>query len=186
MNNGILSDHEISALCKRNNPMIDPFVPLQEGKPSYGLGSFGYDLRLGNKFLVPLSGINAVLDPIAFPAQHFREIEANEILEIAAGSQVLAESIEWFNIPDNVCAVCWGKSSYARCGLLVNVTPLEPGWKGKLTLELANLSPLPIRLHIHQGITQVVFFQGRRPLRTYAEKETGATYQDQQGVTLPR
>lgn len=186
MNNGILSDREIVALCKRNNPMIDPFVPFQEGKPSYGLGSFGYDLRLGNKFLVPLGGINAVLDPIAFPAQHFREIEADETLEIAAGSQVLAESVEWFNIPDNVCAVCWGKSSYARCGLLVNVTPLEPGWKGKLTLELANLSPLPIRLHIHQGITQVVFFQGRRPLRTYAEKETGGTYQNQQGVTLPQ
>ena len=94
--------------------------------------------------------------------------------------------MERFHIPDDVAGVCWGKSSYARCGLLVNVTPLEPGWKGVLTIELANLSPLPIRLHIGQGIAQVVFFRGNRPLRTYAEKEAGGVYQNQPGVTLPQ
>ena len=182
---GILNDREIEALCTEGG-MIWPFVPKQAGKPSYGLGSFGYDLRLGSKFLVPIGGINAVLDPIAFPRGHFREIEATDTLEVAPGSQVLAESVEKFHIPDDVAGVCWGKSSYARCGLLVNVTPLEPGWKGVLTIELANLSPLPIRLHIGQGIAQVVFFRGNRPLRTYAEKEAGGIYQDQPGVTLPK
>lgn len=182
---GILNDREIKTLCEEGE-MISPFVPVQAGKPSYGLGSFGYDMRLGCKFLVPIGGINAVLDPIAFPRGHFREIQATDTLEIAPGSQVLAESVERFHIPDNVAGVCWGKSSYARCGLLVNVTPLEPGWKGVLTLELANLSPLPIRLHVGQGIAQVVFFHGNRPLRTYAEKEAGGIYQDQPGVTLPK
>ena len=182
---GILNDREIRALCEKER-MISPFVPEQAGKPSYGLGSFGYDMRLGSKFRVPIGGINAVLDPIDFPRGHFREMEAMHTLEIAPGSQVLAESVETFHIPDDIAGVCWGKSSYARCGLLVNVTPLEPGWKGVLTLELANLSPLPIRLHIGQGIAQVVFFRGGRPKRTYAEKEAGGIYQDQLGVTLPR
>ncbi len=181
----ILSDREIRELCERVPPMIDPFVSRQEGKPSYGLGSFGYDIRLGRKFLVPLGGVNAVLDPLNFPRELFREIEVKDVFELAPHSQVLAESIEWFNMPEDVMGVCWGKSSYARCGLLVNVTPLECSWRGKLTIELANLSPLPIRLHIGQGIAQVVFFRGQRPLRTYVEKEAGGIYQDQRGVTPP-
>jgi len=186
MSHGILSDRQIKALCAGDRPMLDPFVPRQEGKPSYGLGSCGYDLRLGSRFLVPLGGMNTVLDPIDFPESHFRTLEVNGTFELSPNSQVLAESVEWFNMPDDVCAVCWGKSSYARCGLLVNVTPLEPGWRGILTIELANVSPLPIRLHVGQGIAQVVFFHGERPERTYAEKEAGGGYQDQQGVTLPR
>ncbi len=185
MSYSILSDQEIAALCRSNPPMLDPFVETQEGKPSWGLGSFGYDLRLGRKFLVPLGGVNAVLDPVNFPRGHFREVEAEDIFELAPNSQVLAESVETFHMPNDVVGVAWGKSSYARCGLLVNVTPLEPGWIGRLTLELANLSPLPIRMHIGQGIAQVVFFRGRRPGRTYAEKESGGGYQDQPGVTLP-
>jgi len=183
---GILSDREIRALCEAEAPMLSPFVSTQQGKPSYGLGSFGYDLRLGTRFLVPLGGVNAVLDPIDFPQGHFRRIEVTGSLELSPNSQVLAESVEHFAMPDDVCGVCWGKSSYARCGLLVNVTPLEPGWRGVLTIELANVSPLPIRLHIGQGIAQVVFFRGRRPDRTYGEKEAGGGYQDQAGVTLPR
>jgi dCTP deaminase len=186
MTYGILSDEEIAALCEGSRPMLSPFVPRQEGKPSYGLGSFGYDLRLGPKILVPLGGINAVLDPLQFPDGHFRTIDVAKAFELAPNSQVLAESVERFQMPDDVCGVCWGKSSYARCGLLVNVTPLEPGWRGVLTIELANVSPLPIRLHVGQGIAQVVFFRGKRPRRTYAEKESGGGYQDQAGVTLPR
>lgn len=182
----ILSDREIRELCEREPPMIEPFVPRQEGRPSYGLGSFGYDIRLGRRFLVPLGGVNAVLDPLNFPRELFREIEAEGVFELAPHSQVLAESVERFVMPEDVMGVCWGKSSYARCGLLVNVTPLEPQWRGRLTIELANLSPLPIRLHIGQGIAQVVFFRGRRPRRTYAEKEAGGSYQDQPGVTPPR
>jgi len=183
---GILSDRGIRSLCIADSPMIEPFVPRQAGKPSYGLGSFGYDIRLGRRFLVPLGGVNAVLDPVVFPENHFRTIESDATFELSPNSQVLAESVERFRMPDDVCAVCWGKSSYARCGLLVNVTPLEPGWRGVLTIELANVSPLPIRLHIGQGIAQVVFFRGERPDRTYGEKEAGGVYQDQDGVTLPR
>ncbi len=185
MSYSILSDQEIAALCRTTPPMLNPFVDRQEGKPSWGLGSFGYDLRLGGRFLVPLGGVNAVLDPVDFPRAHFREVEEEHIFELAPNSQVLAESVESFHIPDDIMGVCWGKSSYARCGLLCNVTPLEPMWRGRLTLELANLSPLPIRLHVGQGIAQVVFFRGARPGRTYEEKEAGGGYQDQPGVTLP-
>lgn len=186
MGHGVLSDREIATLCTGETPMLSPFVPRQEGKPSYGLGSYGYDLRLGRRLLVPLGGLNVVLDPVTFPTNHFRAVEVEGTFELAPNAQVLAESVEWFRMPDDVCGVCWGKSSYARCGLLVNVTPLEPGWRGILTIELANVSPLPIRLHIGQGIAQVVFFRGERPNRTYAEKEAGGGYQDQPGVTLPR
>jgi len=186
MPGGILSDHEIRELCSGAEPMLSPFVSTQQGKPSYGLGSFGYDLQLGSRFLVPLGGVNAVLDPIDFPESHFRQIEVQGSLELSPNSQILAESVERFAMPDDVCGVCWGKSSYARCGLLVNVTPLEPGWRGILTIELANVSPLPIRLHVGQGIAQVVFFRGMRPERTYSEKESGGGYQDQTGVTLPK
>jgi len=185
-NRGILSDIEIAALCQGERPMIEPFIPYQTGKPSCGLGSYGYDIRLGKKFLVPLGGVNAVLDLLNFPHQHFREVVADDVFELAPHSMVLAESVEWFNMPDDVFGVCWGKSSYARCGLLVNVTPLEAAWTGRLTIELNNLSPLPIRLHVGQGIAQITFFRGRRPRRTYAEKEAGGIYQNQQGVTLPR
>ena len=190
LHGGILNDAEIKALCEPKEypaaPMIHPFIAQQDGHPSYGLGSFGYDIRLGNKFLVPIGGVNAVLDPVNFPRDHFREIEADGVLEIAPGSQVLAESVEMFQMPEDVFGVCYGKSTYARCGLLVNVTPLEPGWTGTLTLELANLSPLPIRLHVGQGIAQIFFFKGERPERTYTEKEAGGVYQNQVGVTLPR
>lgn len=184
LHGGILNDEEILSLAR--NGMIMPVLNAQEGKPSWGLGSFGYDIRLGSKFLVPLGGVNAVLDPLDFPRDLFREVNVNDVFELAPNSQVLAESMETFDIPDDVMGLCWGKSSYARCGLLVNVTPLEAGWKGRLTLELANLSPLPIRLHVGQGIAQVVFFRGERPTRTYTEKESGGIYQNQVGVTLPQ
>ncbi len=186
MSGAPLSDREILELCTNGRPMISPFVPRQEGKPSYGLSSFGYDLRLGPRFLVPLGGLNAVLDPLNFPREHFREIVAETTFDLAPHSQVLAESVEVFAMPDDVTGLAFGKSTYARCGLLCNLTPLEAGWRGRLTLELANLSPLPIRLHVGQGIAQVVFFRGKRPARTYAEKEAGGVYQHQPGVTLPR
>ena len=181
-----LSDKELVALCSGGEPMIEPFIPNQAGKPSYGLSSFGYDLRLGSRFLVPLGGVNTVLDPVNFPQAHFREVTAGETFDLAPHSQVLAESVETFKMPSDVLGLAFGKSSYARCGLLCNLTPLEPGWRGKLTLELANLSPLPIRLHVGHGIAQVVFFRGERPGRTYGEKEAGGVYQDQPGAMLPR
>ena len=166
--------------------MLDPFIPDQRGKPSYGLGSFGYDLRLGSRFLVPSREGDQILDPVDFPATYYSERQSADALVLPPHSQVLAESVERFDIPDDVCAVCWGKSSYARCGLLVNITPLEPGWKGILTMALVNVSCSPIRVHVEQGIAQVVFFRGQRPQRTYAEKESGGVYQNQSGVTLPK
>jgi len=123
---------------------------------------------------------------VNFPEGHFATLSANETFELPPNSQVLSESVERFNIPADVCAVCWGKSSYARCGLLVNITPLEPGWKGILTMALINTTRSAIRLHVGQGIAQAVFFRGRRPKRTYAEKEAGGGYQNQSGVTLPK
>lgn len=182
----LLSDGEIAELCRRNPPMIEPFIPRQEGKPSYGLGSFGYDIRLGRRFLIPSGGGSAPLDPCSFPKGLFREVEAEDHFDLAPHSQVLAESVEWFNVPEEIIGICLGKSTYARCGLLVNGTPLEPTWRGRLTLALANLSPFPIRLRVGQGIAQIVFFRGPRPRRTYSEKEAGGAYQGQPGVTLPR
>ena len=185
---GILNDTEIQALCEPNDgtAMIEPFIPRQEGHPSYGLGSFGYDIRLGYHFLEPIEGDNILVDPLNFPRARFQRIEAHDYLDIAPHSMVLAESEEWFNLPEDIFAVVYGKSTYARCGLLVNVTPGEPQWKGRWTLELNNVSPLPIRLYVGRGIAQVIFFRGERPGRTYTEKEAGGIYQYQTGVTPPR
>lgn len=166
--------------------MLSPFEPKQSGRPSYGLGSFGYDLRLGSRFLVHKFGANVILDPKKFPADLFVAYETDRYFDISPHANVLAESVEAFDMPENVTGLAFGKSTYARCGLLCNLTPVESGWRGRLTLELANLSPLPIRLHVGQGIAQVVFFRGERPLRTYTEKEAGGVYQHQTGVTLPR
>ena len=184
----ILNDKQIRELCMPDveNPMLHPFIEVQRGKPSFGLGSFGYDLRLGTKFMAPSFGIAYVADPLDYQPGRCKIFDQEDPFILGPGQHVLTESVERFNMPNDVCGVCWGKSSYARCGLLVNVTPLEPGWKGILTMELANVSPHPIRLHVYQGIAQVVFFRGERPLRTYTEKESGGIYQNQVGVTGPQ
>jgi len=182
----ILNDKQIKELCwmPEECAMIQPFLQMQVGKPSFGLGSFGYDLRLGSNFLLA-SRIDIIADPIDYDKNLCRVLKREDEFILHPGHHVLTESVETFNMPEDVCGVCWGKSSYARCGLLVNVTPLEPGWKGILTLELANVSPNPIRLHVGKGIAQVVFFRGERPDRTYTEKESGGIYQGQVGVTVP-
>lgn len=182
----ILNDRQIIELCQGDRPMIHPFERRQLGKPSYGLGSFGYDIRLGNRFLVHKFGANTLLDPKRFPEDLYTVYETDRHFDIAPHANVLAESVEYFDMPDNVTGLAFGKSTYARCGLLCNLTPVESGWKGRLTIELANLSPLPIRLYVGEGIAQVVFHKGERPARTYSEKEAGGVYQNQSGVTLPR
>lgn len=186
----ILPDYAIRELCTGEHPMVSPFELIQKGRPTYGLGSFGYDIRLGWKFLVPrYGGLGLVLDPCQFPAEMFTVVElekTRETIEIAPHSGLLAESMESFAMPEDVIGLCLGKSTYARCGLLVNATPLEPGWRGRLTLELVNLSPYPIRLYVGQGIAQILFFRGPRPDRTYGEKESGGRYQDQPGILLPK
>lgn len=183
---GILNDQEIYALCQSGQRMLSAFVPKQEGKPSYGLGSFGYDLRLGKRFLVHQPYKARILDPLTDSQDLFEEVVVEKVFYLDPHTQVLAETVETFNMPDDITGIILGKSSYARLGLLVNCTPAEAGWKGILTIELANLSPLPIALHVGQGIAQALFFRGERPERTYTEKEAGGIYQNQRGVTLPQ
>ena len=189
MNFYFLPDYEIKALCEQDPPMISPFVPRQEGKPTYGLSSVGYDIRLGRRFLMPkFAGINLVLDPRKFPKDMFTYVELVEdekVIEIAPHSSLLAESLEHFIMPPDVFALCTGKSTYARCGIFLNFTVAEPGWRGVLTLEIMNLSSYPVRLYLGQGIGQMLFARVPRPKRTYTEKEAGGIYQDQPGATLP-
>jgi len=195
---GILHDDEIKQLCNpdlNDRPMLDPFIAAQMGAPSYGLGSFGYDVRLGRRFMqlkrheedpwAPLDPLDASEDWEEFIAsEHAGWLLCRDAIVMPPGAVWLAETVEWFNMPDDVMGICYGKSSYARCGLLVNAVPIEPGWRGRLTLELKNLNAdRGIRLYLHQGIAQVVFFRGMvRPNRTYEEKEAGKAYQDQPGV----
>lgn len=183
---GILNDKEIIELCAGENPMLDPFINHQEGAPSYGLGGYGYDLRLGQGFILHRSHKASVIDPLDIDTTLFKKIvEIGSVFNLQPHSQVLAESVERFIMPSDVMAELKGKSSYARCGLLVNTTVIESGWRGILTIELANLSDLPIALHIGQGIGQVVFHRGNVPLMAYNQKR-GALYQDQEGAELPK
>ena len=185
---GILNDREILRLCKDVKlPMLDPFLSKQKGKPSYGLGSMGYDLRLGKNFLVHQPHKADILDPRNIDVDLFKTVVRDDYFLLQPHSQVLAETVEMFNMPDDVLGIVLGKSTYARLGLLVNATPIEPGWTNSiLTLELANLSPLPIKMYVGSGIAQVLFFRGKRPGRTYTEKESGGIYQNQTGATLPK
>lgn len=193
----ILADHQILSCCHGHGdkPMIDPCLPVQAGKPSYGLGSFGYDIRLGEKFLVPVlpprlrRHKSIALSPLADRDSNRSAFVAERHTSkyrLRPHSFVLAESVETFNMPDDVVGICCGKSSYARLGILVNVTPLEPGWNGVLTIEIANLGYRPVDLVVGAGIAQIVFYRGEKPVRNYTNKEGGGTYQNQVGVTLPR
>lgn len=194
-NIGLLTDRQIKELCINvENPMLDPFIPIQAGKPSYGLGSCGYDLRLGENFLtlphnsrkhvnrIPNGQATTFLDPLKDGSDLWVQEHHLETIVLQPHEVVLAESVEWFNMPEDVSALVFGKSTYARTGLLVNAVPIEVSWRGRLTLELCNLAPLPLVLHIGQGIAQVVFFRTQRPERTYIEKEAGGRYHEQKGV----
>jgi len=166
--------------------MIDPFVPEQvrDGVVSYGLSSFGYDIRVADDFKVFTNVHHLVVDPKGFDARSFVDING-EYCIIPPNSFALARTLEYFRIPEDVLVVCVGKSTYARCGIIVNVTPLEPGWCGHLTLEISNTTPLPAKIYAGEGIAQLLFFQGdEKPEVTYATR--GGKYQDQRGVTLPR
>ena len=166
--------------------MIEPFVDSQvrAGVVSYGLSSYGYDIRVSDEFKVFTNVYNTVIDPKNFDSKSFVDIKGNTCI-VPPNSFALARTIEYFRIPRDVLTVCLGKSTYARCGIIVNVTPFEPEWEGTVTLEISNTTPLPARIYANEGIAQVLFFQSDEPCeRSYADKK--GKYLKQQGVTLPR
>jgi dCTP deaminase len=185
----ILSDNEIRRLAVEEK-MIEPFVERQvreiEGGQrviSYGLSSYGYDLRVANEFKVFTNVFNTVVDPKNFDSKSFVDVKT-DICIVPPNSFVLARSIEYFRIPRDVLTICLGKSTYARCGIIVNVTPLEPEWEGNVTLEISNTTPLPARIYANEGLAQVLFLKAASVCETsYADRK--GKYQGQRGITLP-
>jgi dCTP deaminase len=166
--------------------MIEPFEDRQvrEGVISYGLSSYGYDIRVADEFKVFTNINSTVVDPKNFDARSFVDVKA-DVCIIPPNSFALAKTVEYFRIPRDVLTVCVGKSTYARCGLIVNVTPFEPEWEGFVTLEISNTTPLPAKVYANEGIAQVLFFQSDETCEvSYADKK--GKYQRQQGLTLPK
>ena len=166
--------------------MIDPFEERQvrQGAISYGLSSYGYDIRIANGFKIFTNVYNTVVDPKAFDPRSFVDFEG-DVCIIPPNSFALGRSVEYFRIPRNVMTICLGKSTYARCGIITNVTPFEPEWEGYVTLEISNTTPLPAKIYANEGIAQMVFIKADRICSvSYADK--AGKYQDQSGLTLPR
>src|SRR5262245_453485 len=173
------------ARMARDHKMIEPFVDdqISAGVISYGVSSYGYDVRVGAQFKVFTNVFNTLVDPKHFDPKSFVDIQAEECV-IPPNSFALASTIEYFRIPRDILTVCLGKSTYARCGIIVNVTPFEPEWEGHVTIEISNTTPLPAKIYANEGIAQVLFFQGDEPCeKSYKDKK--GKYQAQRGVTLP-
>ena len=170
--------------------MIDPFEPGQvkavEGKRivSYGTSSYGYDIRCSTEFKIFTNINSTIVDPKNFDEKNFVDF-TGEVCIIPPNSFALARTVEYFRIPRNVLTICLGKSTYARCGIIVNVTPLEPEWEGHVTLEFSNTTPLPARIYANEGVAQVIFLESDEVCET-SYKDRGGKYQGQRGVTLPR
>lgn len=167
--------------------MITPFVAAQHGDGviSYGLSSYGYDLRVGSHFKVFTNVYNTLVDPKHFDLQSFVDVNTETFCIIPPNSFALASSIEYFKIPRGVLTICLGKSTYARCGIIVNVTPFEPEWEGNVTLEISNTTPLPAKIYANEGLAQVLFLESDEPcLVSYKDRK--GKYQGQRGITLPR
>ncbi len=182
---GLLADHQIRDLVTKY-AMIEPFAEKQhkEGVISYGLSSYGYDARCAPDFKIFTNVDNALVDPKNFSSQSFVD-RSSDICVIPPNSFVLTHTVEYFRIPKDVLVICLGKSTYARCGLIVNVTPLEPGWEGHVTLEISNTTPLPARVYANEGVAQFLFFKGSSACETsYADR--AGKYMGQKGVTLPK
>jgi dCTP deaminase len=166
--------------------MIDPFVEAQkrEGVISFGLGSYGYDARVADEFKIFTNVNNAVVDPKDFAESSFVERQS-DVCIIPPNSFVLARTVEYFRIPRETLVICLGKSTYARCGIIVNVTPLEPEWEGHVTLEFSNTTPLPAKVYANEGACQFLFLKGEGVCEvSYADR--AGKYMKQQGITLPR
>ena len=181
----IKSDRWIKRMAVEHR-MIEPFVDdqVREGVISYGVSSYGYDVRVGSDFKVFTNVYNTVVDPKNFDSKSFVDIRA-DVCIIPPNSFALASTIEYFRIPRDILTICLGKSTYARCGIIVNVTPFEPEWEGHVTIEISNTTPLPAKIYANEGIAQVLFFQGDEPCaKSYKDKK--GKYQAQRGVTLPK
>lgn len=183
---GVKSDTWIRKMAKEHN-MIDPFVDgqVREGAISYGLSAYGYDIRVSNEFKVFTNVYNTVVDPKQFDDKSFVEIITSDVCIIPPNSFALARTVEYFKIPRSTITLCVGKSTYARCGIIVNVTPFEPEWEGFVTLEISNTTPLPARIYANEGIAQVLFFEADEMCEvSYADKK--GKYQKQVGITHPK
>ena len=170
----------------REHGMIEPFEDRQvrDGVVSFGLSSYGYDIRVADEFKVFTNINSTVIDPKNFDPRSFVDLKADMCI-VPPNSFALARTIEYFRIPRDILTICLGKSTYARCGIIVNVTPFEPEWEGYVTLEFSNTTPLPAKIYAGEGCAQVLFFQGDEPCEvSYADKK--GKYQKQQGLTLPR
>jgi len=182
----VLSDSEIIERVSLMG-MIEPFIDHQvsEGVVSYGLSSYGYDFRVANEFKI-FSNINyALVDPKNFDDQSFVDVVTDDFCIIPPNSFALARTVEYFRIPRDIITVCLGKSTFARCGLILNVTPFEPGWEGHATLEISNTTPLPAKVYANEGIGQVIFLRGSRECRV-SYKDRKGKYDKQTGIVLPR
>jgi dCTP deaminase len=170
----------------RDHKMIEPFVESQvRGSAiSFGVSSYGYDIRVADEFKVFTNINNTVIDPKNFDPRSFVDVKT-DVCIVPPNSFALARTIEYFRIPRDVLTICLGKSTYARCGIIVNVTPFEPEWEGTVTLEISNTTPLPAKIYANEGIAQVLFFQSDEPCEmSYKDKK--GKYQAQTGVTLPK
>jgi dCTP deaminase len=182
---GLKPDHWIRKMAQEHG-MIEPFVDGQQrnGVISYGLSSYGYDIRVADEFMIFTNVHSAIVDPKNFDPKSMVPFQG-EVCVIPPNSFVLTKTVEYFRIPRSVLTICVGKSTYARCGLIVNVTPFEPGWEGYVTLEISNTTPLPAKIYANEGIAQVLFFEGDEECEiSYADKK--GKYQGQQTIMLPR
>jgi len=182
----IKPDHWIRRMALEQR-MIEPFVDgqVRAGTISYGLSSYGYDIRVADEFRIftPATGQLTVIDPKALDERALVPYQG-DVCIIPPNSFVLARTIEYFRIPRNVLCICLGKSTYARVGVIVNITPFEPEWQGHVTIEISNTTPLPCKIYANEGIAQVLFFEGEEPEVSYADRK--GKYQAQTGITLPR
>jgi len=182
---GLKPDHWIRKMALEHG-MIEPFAPAQvrQGVISYGVSSYGYDIRVADEFKIFTNVYSAVVDPKNFDDKSMVDFKG-EVCVIPPNSFALARTVEYFRIPRGVLTVCLGKSTYARCGIIVNVTPFEPEWEGYVTLEISNTTPLPARIYANEGIAQVLFFEADEECEiSYADKK--GKYQNQQDIVLPK
>jgi len=182
---GLKPDHWIRTMALEHK-MIEPFVDRQvrDGVISYGVSSYGYDIRVADEFMIFTNVHSAIVDPKNFDPKSMFEFKG-DVCIIPPNSFALAKTVEYFRIPRTVLTVCLGKSTLARCGLIVNVTPLEPSWEGFITLEISNTTPLPAKVYANEGIAQVLFFEADEECEvSYADKK--GKYQKQQSIVLPK